>query len=327
MDNVYTSFRPVFLFARILGLFPMSFEGPITKGFLKTKLFGLTCSGLAFSSLSALIFVQIKYNHELDHPTISKVAWYISFDFTMISLLLQFGLQFIKRNEIRKFLTLLNEFDDQVSATEMCPFMVLFQTFYFQAKKLEVQINHKSHKTTALVAIIAIIIISLLTFGLVPLISIMWDIYPDLIAYFSYLTANIYKLFFTYQFTLATLSVRERFKLLNFYLNRTLSRRRRKIFNAESSKNLQMLTRLYLDLCDLVDHVNSTFTFHLIFVVLIAFVSHILLSSVESMTSSRSRSLRSSRDLQSFDCCCHQTMIFSTHNWLRTQPLFYFNIS
>lgn len=78
-----------------------------------------------------------------------------------------------------------------------------------------------------------------------------------------------FKYFFTYQFCFASLALRERFKLLNDFLKKLVIDNKFKFSSTSTTfDNLKSVTELHLDLCDLIELINSTFTAHLIFILL-----------------------------------------------------------
>lgn len=91
----------------------------------------------------------------------------------------------------------------------------------------------------------------------------------------AHMVLNSYKFFYTVQFVLASAAVLQRFKLMNDHLRRSLWYKKDiKVFiTSKNVTSLKLFSKLYLDLCDLIDIVNSAFTLHLIFVVISSAVS------------------------------------------------------
>ena len=114
MDNVYTAVKPFYFLTKAFGLFPLSFEGPTVKGILRTKLSDVISTSLSFSSFIALCYARISDDIGLQNPTLSAVAWEVTFAIVMLSLLVHFVLQIYKRNDMKKFLYSLHNFDNEV---------------------------------------------------------------------------------------------------------------------------------------------------------------------------------------------------------------------
>lgn len=115
MCNVYTKVQPLYFFAKVLGMFPMSFKGPMNKGNLETKLFDVFLTSLSFFLLFALICVKLMIINsvydKIERRIILGVFVLLSI---MMMLVIQFLIQVSNRNNIRKFISSLHNFDNEV---------------------------------------------------------------------------------------------------------------------------------------------------------------------------------------------------------------------
>ena len=119
-----------------------------------------------------------------------------------------------------------------------------------------------------LIATFFTIILNFFAFFLLPLFYFLFNLLPvfDLFRNLTIFYMGLYKSFYTCQFCIAGILVHERFELLNESLKHLWMRRKLKLFtNSGISTALQHVSKLYLDLCDLIELVNSTFSVHLIF--------------------------------------------------------------
>lgn len=86
-----------------------------------------------------------------------------------------------------------------------------------QAIKLGIRVDTKRHKQVVYVATFSVIGVNLIAFLSVPFFFVHSGFITESkpIVSFGYAHAALYRLFYTMQFSLASLAVRERFKLLN----------------------------------------------------------------------------------------------------------------
>ena len=116
MDNVYTAIKPFYAFVKVLGMFPMTFQGHVINGNFKTKRSDVVSTCLSFLFFILLCCARTRdgiKNCQLT-PTLSRILWEATFAFILSMLLAQFGLQIHKRNEIEKFLKQIHNFDNEV---------------------------------------------------------------------------------------------------------------------------------------------------------------------------------------------------------------------
>lgn len=120
MENIYTTTKPFYWLAKVMGTFPKTFEGQATRGVLKTKWHDVLLSIIAVLVLIA--FIGIKINME----TVMKVessmlarAWDLYLLLGFYLLIIQLCLQLCKRNKICDFMRLLQKFDAEVRNSKL----------------------------------------------------------------------------------------------------------------------------------------------------------------------------------------------------------------
>ena len=131
MDNVYTAIKPFYNFVKVLGMFPMTFQGHVIKGNFKTKRSDVVSTCLSFLLFIALCCARTRdgiKNSQLA-PPLSRILWEATFAFILSMLLAQFGIQIFKRNEIEKFLKQVHNFDNEV--IKICLFQLTLSDNYF----------------------------------------------------------------------------------------------------------------------------------------------------------------------------------------------------
>jgi hypothetical protein len=120
MENIFTSLRPFTTFAKLLGAFPLSFEGRVRNGNLKTKFFDALISIFIIFALSIGFWCRIL---ELDFFT-SRILMRLlvySQTFEFVTLCIKLIYQNVKRKSYRKVLKLLDEFDEKVNKIHKKP--------------------------------------------------------------------------------------------------------------------------------------------------------------------------------------------------------------
>ena len=90
---------------------------------------------------------------------------------------------------------------------------------------------------------------------------------------FLLLPSNVYQLlhnyFYASQFACAALAIRARLKLLNDYSSSFVHNKKEfRVVVHQKKFNLKLFSKLYNDLCDLIELLNKTFTWQLIFVMI-----------------------------------------------------------
>lgn len=115
MDNIYTAFRPFYIAMKVLGIFPVSFEGPARKGILRQTFSDIFLSCISIIPFITLFVVSCSRQNSMDLASqILPRAWSLSNLFCLTMLVLSYSYQIAKRGSIIKFLELLEGFDKEV---------------------------------------------------------------------------------------------------------------------------------------------------------------------------------------------------------------------
>jgi hypothetical protein len=119
MDNIYTIFKPFLFLARFLGAFPMSFEGPASKGSLRFSKISAVFSLLSLTLLVLNIKSVFSYSEfDVQNSVVLPRAWKTLMRIQSVSFLINFGYQLKKMSRLVEFLEKLHEFDAKVSVVE-----------------------------------------------------------------------------------------------------------------------------------------------------------------------------------------------------------------
>lgn len=126
-------------------------------------------------------------------------------------------------------------------------------------------INHRGHRRIALQTVAAISILIIVVTSVTPLSHLIaGSITIDFVlSSLSYATSNLLRYIFILQFVLVCAFVCARFVAFNEYLESFSGALNSKDLQKEASK----LCRTFHSLCDVIDTINATFTFPLVFVI------------------------------------------------------------
>lgn len=117
MENIFTAVKPFYIFAKFLGLFPMTFEGPMSKGILRVKWYDVAASALAILVPIVIIAVNLIIGDEsASSSSLLSNAWTIEAIAGDALVMIIFIYQQLKRQKIEEFLIKLHDFDEKVSA-------------------------------------------------------------------------------------------------------------------------------------------------------------------------------------------------------------------
>lgn len=111
MDNVYTIVKPFYILSKVLGIFPLSFDGPPQKGFFITKWYDVITPLILPGTSILLIALSALLGNETE---MLFGVWRISGIFVCFLVILQFCWQMNKFKSIPKFLEALNTYDLKV---------------------------------------------------------------------------------------------------------------------------------------------------------------------------------------------------------------------
>lgn len=267
MENIFSASKPFLSFSKILGLFPLSFDGPERKGFLKIKL-----SGLVFSCFSCLFLVYITWANLtfmklLTNESVILVnAWNIAKTIETLVLFYLFGYQAFKCKNVLKFLRIVEGIDESVRQYALLILSFKLGLFvYFQFKVCNIEVDHKTHKKFAFLTIFIVITTTAIISSFMPLLYI-FNGHADATtvdANLKIIFTHLIKLVYNAQFILAILVIQTRFKALNHNLETSNC-----IKNAKNSVELLnnlKIVKVYHKLCDGIEVINETFTCHFIF--------------------------------------------------------------
>lgn len=116
MENIFTTSKPILVFAKFLGLFPMTFIGPDRKGVFKVMWHDVLSSCISIGSLLCLVGANISLGiFFTGDSNILAVAWFIMKNFDISTYACLFCYQVYKRKNILKFLNMIFSFDEDVS--------------------------------------------------------------------------------------------------------------------------------------------------------------------------------------------------------------------
>jgi hypothetical protein len=117
MENIFTVTKPFLIFAKLLGVFPMSFEGPAGKGLLKVHWKDLIFSVVAQVYLHSNFFYSlfsINFFHQSSDSKIATEGWNVIVKLFKVVVIFQILGQLGKRKNVVRFLNLIQNFDMQV---------------------------------------------------------------------------------------------------------------------------------------------------------------------------------------------------------------------
>lgn len=115
MENIYTTVKPFYIVCKILGSFPMTFEGPTMKGCFKTKWHDVLLTSCSFAFLASLAIYKLQGGNVIENKSaIMTKAWDLSLKVGLFAFLMHFCIQVGIRNKIKRFLRSLSNFDLEV---------------------------------------------------------------------------------------------------------------------------------------------------------------------------------------------------------------------
>lgn len=115
MRNIYTSFVPFYWIAKLLGLFPFSYEGVYCNGIFIQKRRDIALT-LTFFMIFMFLYIANFFRNESvsSSSDILARAWDLSLYFFLTTLLVSYLYQLKKWKSIVKFLSLIKHFDEKV---------------------------------------------------------------------------------------------------------------------------------------------------------------------------------------------------------------------
>lgn len=115
MKNVHTSVVPFYWIAKLLGLFPFSYEGKYRNGILVQKF-----KDIASTSISLFVFMFLYIANFFRNESVSSTSdiltrvWDLSLHFFLTTLLVSYLYQLSKWKSVVTFLALIEKFDEKV---------------------------------------------------------------------------------------------------------------------------------------------------------------------------------------------------------------------
>lgn len=126
MENIYTTVKPFYILSKVLGSFPMTFEGPPEKGFLRTKCQDILATGCSFIVLTVLALYKLTSENVFQCDSFIMIkSWDVSIVVGFFVFLMHFCVQVAVRKNIKKFLRRLHNFDQEVKFRSLrCSFLI-----------------------------------------------------------------------------------------------------------------------------------------------------------------------------------------------------------
>lgn len=213
MDNYFTSIEPFYRVAKVFGLFPMSFEQPVSKGNLKFTKFSIMRAIGTFLFLLAMncmiIHNHITYQSE-NQPFLSLMVWSWFLILVYPIIITQLIVQMYKMKDIKKFLHFMHQVDQKF-------------------RQLRIKIDHKRYRKKIFYTTMLAIGNMLTRF----VCSIVYALYNDAFVFttqgsmmvqeFCYLCFLFYQVFFTLQFIFPVYLIKKRFETLKDVLRYNFS--------------------------------------------------------------------------------------------------------
>lgn len=116
MENIFTASKPFIILAKLLGLFPTSFDGPARKGSLKLKCLDILISLFWFVSICYLVFTGVsRTSFYTGSSIILAKIWDVFIKMEYSLYFIEFCYQVSKHKNIVRFLKKIQKSDEKVS--------------------------------------------------------------------------------------------------------------------------------------------------------------------------------------------------------------------
>lgn len=123
--------------------------------------------------------------------------------------------------------------------------------------------NYKSHRTFVRFGLFVSAFLHVTMSAAQPIVYAAFGLKQSNVSIFiSYNIVNFLRLFFVMQFCFACNAIRKRFSALNVCLEKAILKKFVSTMDSSSSS----FGKIYQSLCDEIENINETFTFHFIFV-------------------------------------------------------------
>lgn len=136
----------------------------------------------------------------------------------------------------------------------------------FQAKRFDITINYKQQKLLFIKVTVLALILAFTTIVISPIVHFIMGIqyYGLIAAWITYGFIGIYKVLYFTQLILACMIVQKRFEALNESLENSRITNRLTITKAKNL-NISEFAVVYHGLCDAIEIINNSFTYHTTF--------------------------------------------------------------
>jgi len=232
--NVYSAVKPFYFVSKLLGIFPKTFIGPAEKGVLQKTFFDGFTSCCAFIIMIACGIANAVLSEPFAiNSVILQSAWNVILVISLFTFSLMFIIEIRRSDSIVAFLKHVEEYDKE-------------------ARLLNIQPDFDQHKRFVTKVTTCTAIVTCLFTSVDPILNLLrGQISMNEISY-SYL--QFYISAYILQFIFACLAIRVRFKELNrFVMEQDMD-----------ATNVQMMTKLFHELCDGIELINGTFTLQLL---------------------------------------------------------------
>lgn len=264
MENIFTVAKPYLTFISLTGFFPMSFDGPASKGLLKTRKLEASISSVALAILIYILIICVINKSYVDNDSVILVAgWNIYTNMQTASFIFMLAYQILRRNKIANLLGNIRSVDKEVRLAKCIHDYAIEYFDLLQCEKLNIFIDFRLHKIFVRCVIVSI-------FSIMPLfVAVTVGAYYlgefNMTNGIIYVFINFLNFIIVSQFFLATTAIRERFSALNRSLKCSKSHGTVKVVAAKNP-NLIDYESVYQSLCDAIKIVNDSLTIHFVFV-------------------------------------------------------------
>lgn len=258
MENCFDSAGPLLRVGNFIGFFPMSFRSALKKGNLKVCWFGVARSCCLVSILILVNVANIINGTTKSNLLILSTVWKVLFAFQHVTHFMILTYQLLKRENIVEFLTKLVECDVKVRRSFE---RIILSEFYFsQLRDVHVFMDHRKHRSKVIRTLVVVAFITVIITAVDPLIKFVENGAINFYGISQSVVLTFFRTVVIAQFSFACTAVETRLKALNQIMGSSLSS---KLSRCSHTKMVKCCSA-FVDLSDLIEVVNKTFTFHFI---------------------------------------------------------------
>lgn len=217
--DFYSSAKPFIILLRAFGLFPLRFND---KRKCLFSFIDIVAPIVVFVSITFFAISNFTYRSLDLNSVILNNIWSIAVIIGCFSLDVMLIHQWIKSRSIVKFVGKINEIDQKVISSvfvhECSLFVCLKLIELFQIKRTISSINYRQHRTFLISLSLSFVGLCISISFVSAVLSALLDDFASEYLTVSYSLVQLNMTLFALQFTFVTLSVRERFKILNRHL-------------------------------------------------------------------------------------------------------------